>query len=290
MTAARPNLKRISTEPAGHNRTKLSTMSIETNRTRKSSLWLAGEDCKGETIKSSQALQRSGGVGGYSMLGRECGGSWEISNGGRKLPTGSTTPTKEEAHTAIREVGVLRSSNEVPAMGMEQRRGSCANAPEAVRERIDGLKRKITLARGLTWDESLELKKYERKCLWKHEAPTTQKAEPMTKVRKLQRALYRQAKNKPTWKAWTLYGDLCSRELLEEALCKVIANKGKPGIDGQSVEELRDDDEKRELWLTRLEEDLRNKTYVSKPIRRVFIPKGNGGKEMRPLGIPIVTS
>src|SRR3990167_5794089 len=171
-------------------------------------------------------------------------------------------------------------------MGMEQRRGSCANAPEAERERIDGLKRKITLTRGLTWDESLEVYEYERKYLWNHKAPTPQKAQPMTKVRKLQRALYRQAKNKPTWRAWTLYGDLCSRELLEEALWKVIANKGKPGIDGLSIEELRDDDEKRELWLTKLEEDLRNKTYTTKPIRRVYIPKGNG--EMRPLGIATV--
>src|SRR3990167_11306806 len=115
-------------------------MSIKNVRTRKWSSCLDGEDCKGGTIKSSQALHRSGGVGGYSMLGRECGGSWEISNGGRKLPTESTTSTKKEALTAIREVGVLRSSNEVPVMGMEQRRGSCANVAEVERERRDGSK------------------------------------------------------------------------------------------------------------------------------------------------------
>jgi RNA-directed DNA polymerase len=233
-------------------------MSIEKNRSSKSSPFYRGEDCKEETEQSSGSLHHTGGVCDGSMLRKEGGISREICHREAKASTEGTTSHKKEALSAMTEVGVLRSSDKVPVMGMEQRRGSCASASEVERERRDGSK-------GIT---------------------TRTESEEKTKVRKLQRTLYRQAKKNPTWKAWSLYGDLCSRELLEEALWKVIANGGKPGIDGMSVEALRDHDGTRELWLTRLEEDLRNKTYIPKPIRRVYIPKGNG--EKRPLGIPTV--
>lgn len=201
---------------------------------------------------------RTGDVCEGNMPGKEGGISREICHREAKASTEGTTSHKKEVLSAMAEVGVLRSSDEVPVMGMEQRRGSCASASEVGRECRDG----------------------------SEEITTRTESEEMTKVRKLQRTLYRQAKKNPKWKAWSLYGDLCSRELLEEALWKVIANGGKPGIDGMSVEALRDDDGMRELWLTRLEEDLRKKTYTPKPIRRVYIPKGNG--EKRPLGIPTV--
>ena len=38
----------------------------------------------------------------------------------------------------------------------------------------------------------------------------------------MQRRLYRQAKSKPTWKAWSLYGEVCRQEILEAALWQVI--------------------------------------------------------------------
>ena len=233
-------------------------MSIENNKSSKSSLCGPDEDCKEESIKSSQPLHHTGGVGGSSMLGKESGISREICHREAKASTSGTTSNKKEAFTAVTEVGVLRSSDEVSVMGMEQRRGSCASVSEVERERLDG----------------------------SEELTTGTESKKMTRVRKLQRTLYRQAKKNPKWRAWSLYGDLCSREFLEEALWKVIANGGKPGIDGMSVEVLRDDDGMRELWLTRLEEELREKTYTPKPIRRVYIPKGYGGKEKRPLGIP----
>lgn len=203
-------------------------------------------------------VNRTGGVCDGNMPGKEGGISREICHREAQASTEDTTSNKKEVLSAVTEVGVLRSSNEIPVMGTEQRRGSCASASEVERECRDG----------------------------SEEITTRTESEEMTKVRKLQRTLYRQAKKNPKWKAWSLYGDLCSRELLEEALWKVIANGGKPGIDGMSVEALRDDDGMRELWLMRLEEDLRKKTYTPKPIRRVYIPKGKG--EKRPLGIPTV--
>lgn len=102
----------------------------------------------------------------------------------------------------------------------------------------------------------------------------------------MQRTLYRQAKSKPKWKAWSLYGDVCRREVLEAALWQVIANGGAPGVDGVKVEDLAEDDGHRELWLAKLETDLCGKIYRPSPVRRVYIPKADGKK--RPLGIPTV--
>ena len=57
-----------------------------------------------------------------------------------------------------------------------------------------------------------------------------------------------------------------------------------PGVDGQSF----DDIEKlgRDQWLDELAEELRNETYQPQPVRRVYIPKGDG--KQRPLGIPCI--
>jgi group II intron reverse transcriptase/maturase len=111
-------------------------------------------------------------------------------------------------------------------------------------------------------------------------------SETATGVRKLQRTLYRQAKSKPQWKAWSLYGDVCRRDILEVALRQVSANGGAPGVDGVRVKDLVQDEGQRERWLAQLERDLRGKTYRPSPIRRVFIPKEDG--KQRPLGIPTV--
>ena len=74
---------------------------------------------------------------------------------------------------------------------------------------------------------------------------------------------------------------ILSKENLNRAYKKVVANKGASGVDGVTVEELGDYiRENREKIVT----SLRNRTYIPKPVRRVYIPKDNGKK--RPLGIP----
>lgn len=74
---------------------------------------------------------------------------------------------------------------------------------------------------------------------------------------------------------------ILTRENLNQAYKKVIANKGASGIDGVTVEELgKYIRENREEIVN----SLRNRTYFPKPVRRVYIPKTNG--KMRPLGIP----
>lgn len=200
---------------------------------------------------------------------------------GTSVPTEGTTLETKEAFAAQAEGGALHSSAEAPVMGVERRRGSWTNMLGAEQERNDVPKKEVTFT---SWELNKELWSAEQQKL--QQAETKPKAKPMTKVRKLQRALYRQAKKNPKWRAWTLYGNVCSRAILEEALRKVIANGGAPGVDGMTVEELRYDEGKRELMLKQLEEDLRSKTYQPQPIRRVYIPKADGKGKQRALGIP----
>ena len=67
------------------------------------------------------------------------------------------------------------------------------------------------------------------------------------------------------------------------ALEKVISNKGAAGIDGMKVEDLRD--YMNANW-TSIKQSILERSYKPAPVRRVEIPKPNGG--MRKLGIPTV--
>jgi RNA-directed DNA polymerase len=75
--------------------------------------------------------------------------------------------------------------------------------------------------------------------------------------------------------------EICEWENLKQALRGVKANKGSAGIDGKTVDQLPD---YRELLILR--EQLLSGTYEPQPVRRVEIPKPDGGK--RHLGIPTV--
>jgi RNA-directed DNA polymerase len=76
---------------------------------------------------------------------------------------------------------------------------------------------------------------------------------------------------------------VCERENLKESLRQVKANKGSPGVDGMTVVGITD--YLKQHWPT-IREQLLNGTYEPKPVRRVEIPKPDGG--VRKLGIPSV--
>jgi RNA-directed DNA polymerase len=80
-----------------------------------------------------------------------------------------------------------------------------------------------------------------------------------------------------------LMEEVCERENLKEALRQVKANKGSGGIDGMTVDQLPD--YLKQHWPA-IREQLLNGTYEPKPVRRVEIPKPDGG--VRKLGIPTV--
>src|SRR5207245_6386777 len=74
------------------------------------------------------------------------------------------------------------------------------------------------------------------------------------------------------------------RDVLAEAFRDAKANRGAPGVDGQSFEEIETYGEGR--WLEELQAELEKGTYRAQPVRRVIIPKPGGGE--RPLGIPTI--
>jgi len=80
-----------------------------------------------------------------------------------------------------------------------------------------------------------------------------------------------------------LMEEVCERKNLEEALKRVMANKGSPGMDGMTVHKLPD--YLRVQWPT-IRQQLLSGTYQPQPVKRVEIPKPDGG--VRKLGIPTV--
>jgi len=105
-----------------------------------------------------------------------------------------------------------------------------------------------------------------------------------SKIRELQIKLYRKAKNEPGYRFYMLYDKIYREDILAHAYEQARANKGAPGVDGQTFEQI--ESAGREEWLTGIRQELRNKTYQPQPVRRVMIPKPGGGE--RPLGIPSI--
>jgi RNA-directed DNA polymerase len=77
--------------------------------------------------------------------------------------------------------------------------------------------------------------------------------------------------------------EVCERKNCWQAYKRVKANKGSPGIDGMKVGDLSG--YRKQHWPS-IREQLLNGTYQPQPVRRVEIPKPDGG--VRKLGIPTV--
>jgi RNA-directed DNA polymerase len=78
-----------------------------------------------------------------------------------------------------------------------------------------------------------------------------------------------------------LMESICDPDNLETAIARVIANGGAPGVDGMRVKEL---EKYFERHRDRITGELLAGTYRPQPVKRVEIPKPDGG--MRKLGIP----
>jgi RNA-directed DNA polymerase len=81
-----------------------------------------------------------------------------------------------------------------------------------------------------------------------------------------------------------LMEEVCELENCKQALQRVRANQGSPGVDGMTIDELPEYLKQHGL---KIGEQLRNGTYQPQPVRRVEIPKPDGNG-VRKLGIPCV--
>src|SRR5580700_10118524 len=104
------------------------------------------------------------------------------------------------------------------------------------------------------------------------------------KIRMLQKKLYQKAKEEPTYRFYLLYDKIWREDILLHAYELVKANKGAPGVDGQTFDRI--ESWGLEKWLLGIRTDLRARTYEPQAVRRVMIPKPGGGE--RPLGIPTI--
>jgi len=103
---------------------------------------------------------------------------------------------------------------------------------------------------------------------------------PMAVVEGTEPPVAKREPESPT-KTDSLMEEVCRRDNLWKALKRVQANKGSPGVDGMTVKRLPG--YLKRHW-PKIREQLLSGTYRPQPVKRVEIPKPDGG--VRKLGIP----
>jgi len=104
------------------------------------------------------------------------------------------------------------------------------------------------------------------------------------RVQTLQEKLYQKAKQERGYKFYVLYDKMFIPYMLRQAWKSVKANGGAPGVDRVTIADI--ESQGVEPYLNVLGEELRRQLYEPQAVKRVMIPKANGGE--RPLGIPTV--
>jgi len=116
------------------------------------------------------------------------------------------------------------------------------------------------------------------------EGETREAEQPTDKVSRLQGKLYAAAKANPTRRFGAIRDRVYRWDVLTQAWEEVRRNRGAPGVDGITIEMV--EEQGVEAFLQELQAQLRDGSFRPLPVRRVLIPKPNGGQ--RALGIPAV--
>src|ERR1700756_4183509 len=98
--------------------------------------------------------------------------------------------------------------------------------------------------------------------------------ETPSKIRMLQRKLYLKAKAEPNYRFYLLYDKIYREDVLDHAYELAKSNKGAPGVDGQTFEQM--ESLGRKEWLAGIGKELRARAYKPQPVWRVMIPKPGG--------------
>jgi RNA-directed DNA polymerase len=114
--------------------------------------------------------------------------------------------------------------------------------------------------------------------------PAESRSEAPTTIGKGTETLVAKRKSESLAGTERLMEEVCGLENSRQALQQVKANKGSPGADGMTVEQLP---EYLKQHGPEIEEQLRSGTYQPQPVRRVEIQKPDGSG-VRKLGIPCV--
>jgi RNA-directed DNA polymerase len=117
-------------------------------------------------------------------------------------------------------------------------------------------------------------------------ARSVSRAQGVDRVRALQRVLYRCAKQDRDRRFHALFDKVARSDVMERAWGEVRQNRGAPGIDGVTIDEIESSGAGE--FLEALAAGLRADSYRPRPLRRVRIPKPGRRGETRPLGIPTV--
>ena len=91
------------------------------------------------------------------------------------------------------------------------------------------------------------------------------------KIRELQRKLYRKAKQEREYRFYLLYDKVYRQDILSHAYRLVRANKGAPGVDGETFASIEERDGGAEKYLEDVAGELKRKCYKAQPVRRVYI-------------------
>ncbi|MFQ5790127.1 MAG: reverse transcriptase domain-containing protein, partial [Acidobacteriota bacterium] len=107
---------------------------------------------------------------------------------------------------------------------------------------------------------------------------------PTIGLQELRTKIGHRAKSAPAHRFWGMYVHLLKLEILETAYLEAKRNRGAPGSDAQTFEQI--ETEGRPEFLLKLSAELRNGTYRPLPYRRREIPK-EGGK-VRVISVPAI--